>query len=69
VLDVIPPFTDNDKEVIKVVLRERAVALNVVAMSPRCWPLSGQRKNDARALLGFFWPLVGVPDDEQCGDD
>jgi len=36
---------------------------------PKCWPLNGQRKNDARTVLGFFGPLVGVPDDEQCGDD
>ena len=36
---------------------------------PKCWPLNDQRKNDARTVLGFFGPLVGVPDDEQCGYD
>ena len=28
-----------------------------------------QRKNDVCTVLGFFGPLVGVPDDEQCGND
>jgi len=68
VLDIAPPSTDNDKDVIKVILRARGSSERRSRES-KCWPLSGQRKKYARALLGFFGPLVGVPDDEQCGDN